>query len=149
LSAIFSNDGLAADIETRELLDALVTYPNVLKSGRAERLPELLVKLVASEPERVCQVVHALLNTVGDQMSDITTSWYLGSEWLLDIALKLQDMNVGDRVAGSALFERMLEFNMPQAREMTLDLDKRMPTVNRPRAPVRRRSRTRARKATL
>lgn len=146
LSAIFLNDGFAADTETRELLDGLVAFPHVLKNGRAERMPEMLVKLVASEPERVCQVVHALLNAAGDQMGNIATSWYLSTEWLLDIALQLQDMGPDERVAGSALFERMLEYNMPQAREMTLDLDKRTSVGSSPRAPVRRRSRAIGRK---
>ncbi|MCY1409829.1 hypothetical protein D9M71_251860 [compost metagenome] len=148
LSAIFLNDGFAADAETRELLDALVAFPEVLKNGRAERLPESLAKLVASEPERVCQVVHALLNVAGDQMGNIATSWYLSTEWLLDIALQLQDMGADERAAGSALFERMLEFNMSQAREMTLDLDKRTPVCNSARAPVQRRSQSKARKST-
>lgn len=148
LSAIFMNDEFAADADTRELLDALVAYPSVLKSGRAERLPEILVKLVASEPARVCAVVHALLDAAGDQMGDIATSWYSRIEWLLDIALQLQDMGATERAAGSALFERMLEFNMPQAREMTLDLDKRTPVGSRARASVRRRSRTKPRKTT-
>ena len=149
LSAIFMNDGFAADADTRELLDALVAYPSVLKSGRAERLPEILVKLVVSEPARVCSVVHALLDAAADQMGNIATSWYSRTEWLLDIALQLQDMGAAERAAGSALFERMLEFNMPQAREMTLDLDKRTPVGSRPRAAVRRRSRTKPRETTL
>lgn len=143
LSAVFLNDGFAADTETRELLNSFVEYPNVLKNGRAEHLPELLAKLVDAEPERVCSVAHALLDTAGDQMGNIATSWYLSTEWLLDIALRLQDMGNTERAGGSALFERMLEFNMPQAREMTLDLDKRMPVGDSPRAPVRRRSRAR------
>ena len=146
LSEVFSNDGFAADAETRELLDALAAHPNMLKNGRAERLPELLVKLVTAEPERVCRVAHALLDTAGDQMGNIATSWYLSTEWLLDIALQLQDMGNTERAAGSTLFERMLEFNMPQAREMTLDLDKRMPVGDSPRAPMRRRSRVKQRK---
>jgi hypothetical protein len=141
LSAIFLNDGFAADTETRELLDAFAAHPNVLKNGRAERLPELLVKLVTVEPERVCRVAHALLDTAGDQMGNIATSWYLSTEWLLDIALQLQDMGNTERAAGSMLFERMLEFNMPQAMQMTLDLDKRMPVGVNPRTPIRRRSR--------
>lgn len=148
LSAIFLNDGFAADAATRELMDALVEYPHVMKNGRAERLPEMLVKLVASEPARVCRVVHTLLNVAGDQMGNIATSWYLSTEWLLDIALKLQDMGPEERVAGSELFERMLEFNLPQAREISLDLDKRTPVGNVSRAPVRRRKRPSARKST-
>jgi hypothetical protein len=146
LSAVFLKDGFGADAETRELLDAFAAYPNVLKSGRAERLPEFLAKLVTAEPERVCRVAHALLDTAGDQMGNIATSWYLSTEWLLDIALQLQDMGNAERAAGSMLFERMLEFNMPQAREMTMDLDKRMPVSSSPRAPVRRRLHEKRRK---
>ena len=74
-------------------------------------------------------------------MGNIAPSWYLSTEWLLDIALQLQDMGDAERAAGSTFFERMLEFNMPQAREMTLDLDKCTPAGDSPRAPVRRRSR--------
>ena len=146
LSAVFLNDGFGADAETRELLDAFAAHPNVLKNGRAERLPESLVKLVLAEPERVCRVAHALLDTAGDQMGNLATSWYLSTEWLLDIALQLQDMGNAERAAGSMLFERMLEFNMPQAREMTLDLDKRMPVGESPRAPIRRRTRAKQRR---
>ena len=96
----------------------------------------------------MCRVAHTLLDIAGDQMGNIATSWYLSTEWLLDIALQLQDMGNTERAAGSTLFERMLEFNMPQAREMTLDLDKRMPVGDSPRAPVRRRSRARLPKPT-
>lgn len=141
LAAVFMHDGFTADQETRELLETFSAYPSVLKNGRAEQLPELLAKLITAEPEIVCRVAHALLDTAGDQMGNIATSWYLSTEWLLDIALQLQDMGDTERTAGSALFERMLEFNIPQAREMTLDLDKRMPAGDSPRAPVRRRSR--------
>jgi hypothetical protein len=141
VSAIFLKHGFSPDAETRELLDVLVECPDVLKNGRAECLPEILAKLVSSEPERVCQVAHALLDVAGAQMGSIATSWYLRTEWLLDIALQLQDMGPTERAAGSKLFERMLEFNMPQAREMTLDLDRRMPVGQGARRPLTRKSR--------
>ena len=147
LSTIFLNDGFVADIETVELLDALAAFPEVLKNDRAEHFPEKLVKVLPFDPERVSQLAHALLDVAGNQMGNISTSWYLNTEWLIDIALQLQDMGPSERVAGSILFERMLEFNMPQAREMTLDLDKRTPVGNRARAPIRRRSRPRTRQA--
>jgi pimeloyl-ACP methyl ester carboxylesterase len=143
LSAVFMRDSFGADVETRGLLDTLVAHPSVLKNGNAEHLPELLAKLVSAEPIRVCRVAHALLDTAGDAMGNISTAWYLSTEWMLDIALQLQDMGETERAAGSTLFERMLEFNMPQAREMTLNLDKRTPANGSPRAPMRRRSRSR------
>ncbi|PYD10390.1 MULTISPECIES: alpha/beta fold hydrolase [Pseudomonas syringae group] len=147
LSTVFLSDGFAADAETREVLDTIVAFPKVLENSRAEHLPEKLAKLVESEPERVSQLVHALLDIAGDEMGNISTSWYLSTEWLLDIALQLQDMGPSERVTGSVLFERMLEFNMPQAREMTLDLDKRTPVNNRARPPTRKRPQSKARKS--
>ena len=149
LSTIFLNDGFFADTETREILDALIAHPSLLKNGRAERLPEMLANLVNFDSERVCKVVNILLNLASDQMGNISTSWYLSTEWLLDIALQLQDMGKLERAAGSELFERMLEFNMPQAREMTLDLDKRTPVGSSPRASRRRRSRARKSASTI
>lgn len=145
LTAIFLNDGFAIDTETKELLDTLVEFPNIFKNGRAEHFSEVLANLAVSEPDRICRVANAILDVAADRMGNIGSSWYFGTEWLLDIALKLQDMGEAQRAEGSKLFERMLEFNMPQAREMSLDLDKRMPTGKSPRAP-RRRSRARARK---
>ncbi|EKB21864.1 hypothetical protein HMPREF1170_02126 [Aeromonas veronii AMC35] len=141
LSTTFLNDGFSADVETQELMDCLIANPQLLKFGQAEQLPELLAKLVTYDPQRVSQMAHALLNTVGDKMGNMSTSWYLSTEWLLDIALQLQDMGPDERVSGLELFERMLEFNMPQAKEMTLDMDKRTPVGCSPRASVRRRSR--------
>lgn len=145
LSAIFLHVGFAVDAETRELLDTVAAYPDVLRRGQIARLPEILANMVDAEPERVCRVAQTLLDIAGYQKGNITTSWYLSAESLLDIALKLQDMGSNYREAGSALFERMLEFNMPQAREMTLDLDKRTPVGDSFRAPVRRKLRTRQR----
>jgi len=147
LSQIFLADEFAADVETKELLEALVASPSVLKNGRAERLPEVLGKLVTAEPDRVCRVVHALLDVAGSQMGNGATSWYLSTESLVDIALQLQDMGEVERSTGSALFERMLEFNIPQARETALDLDKRTPVGNSTRATVRRKSRSKTRKS--
>lgn len=143
LSTMFLNDGFRADVETQELLDCLIATPQVLKFGQAEQLPESLAKLVTYDPLRVSQMAHAILNAAGEQMGNISTSWYLSTEWLLDIALQLQDMGPDERVSGSVLFERMLEFNMPQAKEMTFNLDKRTPVCFSPRTPVRRRSRPR------
>lgn len=145
LTAIFLNDGFAVDTETKELLDTLVEFPNIFKNGRAEHFSEVLATFTVSEPDRVCRVAHAIMDVASDRMGNIGTSWYFGTEWLLDIALQLQDMDEPQRADGSKLFERMLEFNMPQARELTLELDKRMPSANSQRAP-RRRSRAKLRK---
>lgn len=143
LSGIFVSNGFTRDDETWQVLDSLNDNPKILQGGRAEQLPELLAGLVSVEPKRVVRLIHTILNIVGEQLGNRASYWYLSSEWLVDIALQLQDMDGSERTAGAELFERMLEFNMPHAKELTLDLDKRTPVLNSlSRAPVRRRSRT-------
>ncbi len=145
LSAIFQEEGFGSDSETKELMDALLDHPGILRNGRAEELPEILASLVNADPRRVFLLSNALLDVAGEQMGNMATSWYLRTDWLLDIALHLQDIGKVEREEGATLFERMLEFNIPQAMELSLNLDKRTPTSNVPRAPRRRRLRTRTR----
>ena len=135
------------DTETRELLTALCRYPGLLRDQRAEHLTEHLESLVAVMPEQVIGVSNALLDQVGEAMGNMATSWYLSSEPLLAVALALQDMGDPYRAAGVALFERMLEFNLPQAQEMTLSLDKRTLSQSVVSAPrIRRRRKVKAMK---
>lgn len=141
LGGIFLCNSFLPDGPTRELFDALCEYPTLLQDRRAEYLAEHLEALVTFEPERVARLTNTLLDQVGEAMANMSTSWYLGSEPLLAVALALQDMGEPHRSAGLALFERMLEFNLPQAREMTLDLDKRTPNAAATRPPRRRRNR--------
>lgn len=92
-----------------------------------------------SDPVRVARVCNKLLDVAGEAMRDISTRWYLTGEPLSAIALALQDMGEPYRADGVALFERMLEFNLPQAKEMAFSLDKRMPMGSSPQRPRRRR----------
>ena len=88
---------------------------------------ECLVTLVNVEPERVYRVSNLLLDIAGQDIGNVASSRYLMSESLLTIALGLQELGVQHQAEGTTLFERMLEFNVPQARDMLLDLDKRTP----------------------
>ncbi len=142
LANIFLTQSLFPDQPTRELLDGLCTHRALLRDQRAEHLGEHLEALVEAEPERVARLCQAVLDEAGEAMGNLATSWYLSGEPFTAIALALQDMGEPHRGAGLALFERMLEFNLPQARELTLSLDKRMPNLtNPPRASRRRRQR--------
>lgn len=146
LCGIFHTQSWFPDQPTRSLLDALCVYPAILRNQPAEFLAEHLEYLVEMEPYRVARLANVLFDQVGEAMKSIATSWYLRSESLLAIALTLQDMGEPHRTDGVALFERMLEFNLPQAHEMVLSLDKRTPQGAA--APsVRRRKRIKARKA--
>lgn len=143
LGNIFFTQPLPPDQPTRELLDALCTYRTLLRDRHADRLVEHLEALVAAEPERVVRLCHVMLDEVGETIADLAKGWYLSGELFTAIAFELQDMGGPHRDSGLRLFERLLEFNLPHAREMTLSLDKRTPpTTNTPR-PSRRRKRHR------
>lgn len=73
---------------------------------------------------RLC---NTLLDLAGLDMGNVISSRFLMGESLVTIALALQDLGAPYQAQGTALFERMLEFNVPQARDMLLDLDKRTP----------------------
>ena len=138
LSTIFRTGGFLPDEQTRETLDSLVSHPRILAQQNAEQVPEILESLVVYDPDRVCKVANAVLDVANEQMGNMATSWYLSTEPLLAVALRLQDLGARQRDEGSRLFERMLEFNLPQAQELTLDLDKRTPIKGGYR-PIRRR----------
>lgn len=139
---IFLSQTWLPDQPTRTLMDALCEHPALLRDKHAEHLGEHLEALVEIEPERVARLANALLDQMGIQMGNIATSWYLTSEPLLAIALSLQDMGEPNRTNGVALFERMLEFNLPQAHEIIQSLDKRTPQgASTPTARRRRRTR--------
>jgi len=127
LASIFRLGGFLPDWASRELLDTLCDYPSILSYQSAEFVGECLEELVHVEPERVYKVCNILLDFAGMDMGNIASSRYLMSESFVTIALVLQDLGAPHQAQGTALFERMLEFNVPQAREILLDLDKRTP----------------------
>jgi len=146
LSGIFLTQSWYPDHPTRSLLDALCEHPAILRSQPAEFLAEHLENLVEMDPKRVARLANVLFNQVGETMRNTAASWYLRSESLLAVALSLQDMGEPHRTSGVALFERMLEFNLPQAHELVINLDQRTP--QRASVPsVRFRRKVRNRKA--
>lgn len=127
LAHVFHARELIPDQASRELLDALSEHPAILRHEQAESVGECLVTLVNVEPERVYRVSNLLLDIAGQDIGNVASSRYLMSESLLAIALGLQELGGQHQAEGTTLFERMLEFNVPQARDMLLDLDKRTP----------------------
>lgn len=139
LAGIFLSNSFLPDGSTRAMFDALCEHPALLRDRRAQHLAEPLEDLVTVEPTSVARLANALLDQAGDAMANVSTSWSLSSEPLLAVSLALQDMGEPYRTEGVALFERMLEFNLPQAREMAFELDKRTPNRTAALRPKRRR----------
>lgn len=127
LAHVFHAGGLLPDQASCELLDALSEHPAILHHKRAESVGECLVTLVNVEPERVYRISNLLLDIAGQDIGNVASSRYLMTESLLTIALGLQELGGQHQAEGTTLFERMLEFNVPQARDMLLELDKRTP----------------------
>lgn len=141
VAGIFLSTAFVADSETQAVFDTLCEHPGILREQPAHYLTEHLEKLVEHDPVRVARLSNVLLDQVGEDMTSFATSWYLSAEPLIAVALALQDMPEPQRTAGVALFERMLEYNLPQARELTFSLDKRTPNTGTNR-PARRRRRS-------
>ena len=135
---VFLTKTLFPDQFTRELLDNLCENSALLYDQRAQHLSEHLENLVFSDPERVTRVTNALLDRAGEAMRNIASSWHHNIEPLLTISLKLQEMGPPHREAGLHLFERMLEFNLAQAHDVVVSLDKRTPNAVSPKRPKRR-----------
>ncbi|MGR8980220.1 MAG: hypothetical protein ACU84H_09035 [Gammaproteobacteria bacterium] len=129
LAYIFSARELHFDQASRELLDALCLYPAILRCQHTDSVGECLLSIVDVEPERVSKVCHQLLDQIGNEMNNISSSYYFLGDALVSIALRLQELGKGHQSQGADLFERILEFNAPQAKEVLTDLDKRTPNV--------------------
>jgi hypothetical protein len=116
---------MPGDEHTRKLLDGLCAYPEVLSRGNANFLVKHLEGLVTSEPQRVYRVCSVILEQIGHKIADVQTSWSLRAGNLVDIALLLQRLGDNNRQNGLALFERLLELDTPNARDILIQLDRR------------------------
>lgn len=139
LANIFSTRELHPDQASRELLDSLSEHPAILRRQRAESVGECLVSIVDVEPERVSRISHQLLDQIGNDLTNMSSAYCFVSDPLVSIALRLQELGKEYQPQGVDLFEKILEFNVPQALEVLNDLDKRTPNVaGSPRRPRRK-----------
>ena len=126
LTYIFHSEYFLPDEASKDLMDCLIETPRILYHQQAESIVSCLVSLVNCEPNRVFQVCNIILKEAGEDMGSMASSRYIMSDSLLVIAMELQDMGLKYQDMGTSLFEQMLEFNIPQANDLVLDLDKRL-----------------------
>lgn len=139
VACVFARRLLKPDAASRELLEHIAARPNLLKQVVNNDLGECLVSMLEAAPLTVANVVRSLLNAVDDDFLNDTSSRYFLTEHLLTVSLRLQEMAATHQELGAYIFERMLELNTLEARNLTLDLDKR--TTNTPGSPSPRRRR--------
>jgi hypothetical protein len=144
LGHIFHAGPFPTDLASSELIDTLAARPPVLRHKEIETIGHFLSDMVYAYPEKVFSVCQVLVDIAGENLGNSSSPGHLMSESLVSIALTLQDLGHPHQANGTALFERLLEINVPQANEMIRDLDKRTPQ-NGVRTPLpRRRTRRRA-----
>ncbi len=125
LAAIFVNGELPPDRYSRELLDALCHHTGQLQREHCDFMVQCFESLVEFAPERVYQVCSILLDMDDGSMGSFASARYLNGEPLVAIAFSLQEQGGAYQTLGTALFERLLESNVAQARALLVDLDNR------------------------
>jgi len=125
LAVIFHGGVLQPGRFSRELLDTLCLHDSQLRRKHSDYMVQCLESIIDFEPERVFRVCSALLDCDGEDMSSFASARYLLGEPLVNIAFSLQELGGDYRALGTALFERLLEFNVAHARELLVDLDNR------------------------
>lgn len=138
---VFARRQLKPDAASRELLEYIQARPSLLRQIADNDLGECLISMLDAEPLLVADVARSLLDTAGDDFFNPTSSRYFLTEHLLAVSLRLQEMGAPHQELGAHIFERLLEFNTPEARSVIVDLDKR--TTNAPASPPPRRRRRR------
>lgn len=139
VARVFSRRQLKSDGASRELLEHLQAHPDLLRQIADNDLGECLVSMLEAAPLVVANVVRSLLDAAGDEFFNDTSSRYFLVEHLLTISLRLQEMGAPHQEHGAHIFERLLEFNTSEARNVTLDLDKRTANTSSFHSPRRRR----------
>jgi len=140
---VFARRQLKPDTPSRELLEHLQARPNLLRQIADSDLGECLVSMLEAAPLVVANVVRSLLDESDDEFFNDTSSRYFLTEHLLTVCLRLQEMGTPHQEFGAQIFERLLELNNVEARNVTLDLDKR--TINTLITAPRKRRRLRTR----
>lgn len=136
---VFAGRKLKPDAASRELIEHLQARPNLLRQIADNDLGECLISMLEAAPLVVGNVVRALLDASGDEFFNNTSSRYFLAEHLLTVSLRLQEMGTPYQELGAHIFERLLEFNTSEARNVALDLDKRTTNATIIHSPRRRR----------
>lgn len=138
---VFDRRQLKPDTASRELLEYIEARPNLLRQIADDDLGECLISMLETAPLIVSSVARSLLDAVGDDFFNPTSSRYFLAEHLLTVSLRLQEMGAAHQELGAHIFERLLEFNTPETRNVVMDLDKRITNALGTAPPRRRRSR--------
>ena len=125
----------------KRVIEAILPHDQVLLKS-ADRLIEGIMDQTASEPEIIGCVCNRVLEAGKTEIQNIGSQLSFIAEPIVSIALTLHRKLPPYRAIGLELFERVIDSNIPHARQALDILDRKPVSPHAPR-PMRRRRRRR------
>ncbi len=125
----------------KRVIEAILPHDQVLLKS-ADRLIEGIMDQTASEPEIIGCVCNRVLEAGKTEIQNIGSQLSFIAEPIVSIALTLHRKLPPYRAIGLELFERLIDSNIPHARQALDILDRKPVSPHAPR-PMRRRRRRR------
>lgn len=123
----------------KKIIEAILPHDRVLLKS-ADRLIEGVMDQTATEPEIIGRICNRVLEAGKTEIQNIGSRLAFTAEAIVSIALTLHRKPPPHRAIGLELFERLIDSNIPQARQALDVLDRKPVTAHAPR-PIRRRRR--------
>jgi hypothetical protein len=121
------------------IIEAILPHDQVLLRS-ADKLIEGVMDQVGAEPEIIARICNRVLEVGKTEIRNIGSRLALIAEPMVSIALTLHRKPQPFRTIGLELFEKLIDSNIPHARQALDILDRKPITANAPR-PMRRRPR--------
>jgi hypothetical protein len=142
ISTVFLHNEIAPiNTDLKGFIETAINNDGILVKS-AERLIEGVVDYTAIEPEIVTRICSRVLEVGRDEIKNVGSSYAFVAEPIVSIALTLHRMSPPYREKGLELFEKLIESDIPEARQALSILDRR-PLADRYPMRPRRRSRKR------
>jgi len=132
---------VALNDNMKKIIEAILPQDQVLLKS-ADRLVEGVMDQTAVEPEIIGRICCRVLEAGETEIQNISSRLAFTAEAIVSIALTLHRKPAPYRAIGLELFERLIDSNIPQARQALDILDRKPVTKHAPR-PIRRRRRRR------
>ena len=139
ISTVFPhNEIVSFNAEMKRLIEAILNNDGILIKS-AERLIEGVFSYTAIEPNIVASICSRVIEVGKDEIKNIGSSFAFVAEPIVSIALTLHRMPTPYREKGLDIFERLIESDIPNARQALNILDRKPLTSHFP-TRLRRRS---------
>lgn len=126
----------------KQIIEGILKNDKILVKS-AEALIEGVEYAASIEPESVGRICDRFLDIGIEEIGNMATRFALLAEPIVSIALTLHRMPPPFRASGLRIFERLLESNIPAARQALDILDRRPISTGPQQIPPRRRRRRR------